>query len=599
MIKIFMKNNGNNSLKKSRTEVVLDGYAISPGIALGYVYVFRRPSVDFARLDIRSTDVNREIDLFSEARQNVKEQLESARLSSETHYGKQFSDIFDSQKAFLDDPILIKEIEDEIRNTGQTSVSIISKILSQKSDYFINLENIYFRERAFDIIDLKQKLLHAILGIHTEYLLSSPSIVIAESLSPSDTINFNRNFLLGFLTDQGGKTSHAAILARSLKIPAVVNRTNLSKLLLNDDYVIIDGFEGKIVLNPDKKTMEHYREVQKEHIQFEGDLFKQVKEPSITLDNKQIKLLANIEFDHEIADVKRNRADGVGLFRTEGMYLENQNNPSEKVQYKVYKKLVEHLSPQTVIIRTIDLGGDKIKPGYGHENELNPFLGWRAIRFCLDTPDVFKTQLRALLRASAHGNLKILLPMVSCVDEILLTKELICEVQQELDQKGKSFNKDVPIGIMIETPSAAITANILAEYVDFFSIGTNDLTQYVLAIDRTNDKVARSCSAFNPAVVELIAKTVKAANRHNIDVSLCGELGSVPEAIPLLLGLGLRCISVNPHALPEVKKIVRSLDTEKCDALYKSVKKLHTARQIEIKCQAFLKANVPNLKFIK
>ncbi|MCD4693075.1 MAG: phosphoenolpyruvate--protein phosphotransferase, partial [Calditrichales bacterium] len=488
-----------NNTKIKNKEIFLEGAATSPGIAIGPVFLFRPFSIDFSKLETKIENIRQEFLLFEKAKRIVLNQLEFAQINSEVNYGSQFSDIFESQKSFLHDPDLINEIKQEIKNSKHCAAYVISKILSQKSDYFINLENIYFRERAFDITDLKQKLIYAMLGIDIDYQLSTPSIVIAESLSPSDTINFNRNFILGFLTDKGGKTSHAAIMARGLRIPAVVNGKNLSKIISKNSTVIIDGFSGSIILNPKKETSAHYEKLQKEYQRFEKDLFTKIDKPAVTKDRRSIQLLANIEFIHEVTDAKLNRAEGIGLFRTESIFIEKKAEPSEESQFKIYKKLARQMQPGQVVIRTIDLGGDKLIEGYGPENELNPNLGWRAIRFCLDSPDVFKTQLRAIYRASVFGNVKILIPMISSVDEIMQTKELIKEVQRELMERDISFKSDVPLGIMIETPAAAVSAKFLAGYVDYFSIGTNDLTQYVLAIDRTNDRVSKSYNTFNPS----------------------------------------------------------------------------------------------------
>ncbi len=585
-------------LKTPLKEIVLHGRPTSPGVAIGSAFQFHAPKINLNELKVKSSNIAEELDFFANAILKVAQQLESSQKASEQQYGNQFSEIFESQKAFLKDPVLIKEIEEEIRNSGYGAAFVVSKILADKGDYFINLESAYFRDRAYDILDLKQQLIHALLGIDTDYRLDKPSIVVAEMLSPSDTVQFNRNFILGFLTDKGGENSHAAILARGLRIPAVVYGHSLSRLIMPGSQLILDGFNGGIIINPTPKTIAHYEEIQKEHQRFEHQLLKELELPSQTKDGTPVHLLANIEFAHEINDVKQNHAEGVGLFRTESMFIEKRSLPSEEEQFTVYRQIAEQLAPSPATIRTIDLGGDKFLENYSQDDELNPFLGWRAIRFCLDEPEIFKTQLRAILRAALYGNIHILIPMVSSVNEIIRTKELIAEAGDELLRKGVEFKADLPLGIMIETPAAAIMAEELATYVDFFSIGTNDLTQYVLAIDRTNDKVSAAYTTFNPAVLKFIAHTIKAGTEHKKPVTLCGEFAANPLAIPLLLGMELRNFSMNPHYIAETKKIVRSVDLQACKQLYADIQTLHTADAIEEKCRALIKANVQNLEFL-
>jgi len=581
--------------KFPKKEVILEGMPTSPGIAMGPVYIFNPYPINISELESEAKDPRQEILLFDRARRRVLEQLKFAQENSETSYGDKFSDIFETQQAFLNDQVLMDEIKKAIQEKAQSAVHVVAEILAQKSDYFINLENTYFRERAFDIIDLKQKLILALVGINIDYQLSRPSIVLAESLSPSDTVHFNRKFILGFLTDKGGKTAHATILARGLRIPAVVNRISLSKLVNRNDFIIIDGFKGTIIINPTDETLEKYQRLQQHYQNLDKDLIETAGQKAVTPDGQEIQLLVNIELPNEVDDNKNYFADGIGLFRTENIFLQHNYEPDEETQFQIYTKIVEKNAPDPVVIRTIDVGGDKMIEGFGPQRELNPYLGWRAIRFCLDRPEIFKTQLRAILRASVLGNVIILIPMVSSLEEVVQTKALIQEAQNELKAKNLRFNDNVPLGIMIETPAAAIYADIFARHVDYFSIGTNDLTQYVLAIDRTNDRVARYYNSFNPAVLLLMHKTIQAAKKRNIAVSICGEFGALPEAIAVLLGMGLRSFSMSPQFIPRAKKVIRSLDTRKCVDLFNEVKKLNTSIQVEQKCREFVRELIPDL----
>ena len=585
-----------NNISASGKEIIIKGTATSPGIAVGSVFIFRPYSINTSELDLQIENIEQEIVFFDNAIEQVTKKLNYSQNKSELRYGAQFTEIFESQIAFLKDPELLKEIKQEIRDSGFSAAYGVSKILSQKSDHFINLENTYFRERAFDIIDLKQKLIHALLGIDSNYQLNNPSIVVAEMLSPSDTIQFNRNFILGFLTDRGGKTSHAAILARGLKIPSVVNGYNLSQVLQQGDYIIIDGFRGMIIIRPTEETKQEYLKYQQDYDKFEQDLAKYLDRPSVTADGKEIEFLANIGFPHEIVEVDKNKAAGVGLFRTENIFIETQAEPTEEAQYEIYKQLAEKLNPRPLVIRTIDLGGDKLLENYNLESELNPFLGWRAIRFCLDRPDIFATQLRAILRASVYGNIKILVPMISAVEEILQTRAMIDKLQQELREKKIPFSDNIPLGVMIETPAAAMAAHLYVPYVNYFSIGTNDLTQYVLAIDRTNEKVSKLYNTFNPAVLEFIYRTIRTGIENNIDVSVCGEFAALPEAIPILLGMGLRSFSMSSAYLAEAKRIISSLDLKSCMKLYEDIRQLDQAEIIEKKCRDFIMKKIPDLK---
>lgn len=588
-----------NKEKVSQKEVVLEGMATSPGIAIGPVYIFNPYSINLSELESEVDDIDTEVDLFEKARLNILEQLDNSQTNSENLYGSQFNEIFETQKEFLNDSVLMNEIIQTIKEKKRSAVHTVTEVLSQKSEYFINLENTYFRERAFDILDLKQKLILFLVGINIDYHLSHPSIVIAESLSPSDTIHFNRNLILGFLTDKGGKTAHAAILARGLKIPAVVNGINLSKLIIPDDILIIDGFNGTIVINPTEATRKRYRRLQKEYQKFEENLLKGIQLLPETKDGERVQLLANIDLLEEIDTVESTYADGVGLFRTENIFLDEEREPSEENQFNIYKKLAEQMAPKQVVIRTIDIGGDKLLEGYGHSREPNPYLGWRAIRFCLDRPELFKAQLRAIYRASVFGNIKILIPLVSSINEVIRTKAFIREVKAELREKYIAYNDNLQIGLMIETPSAAILADTLADYADYFSIGTNDLTQYVLAIDRTNDRVSKYYNSFNPAVLKMVSDSIKAAQNKKIDITLCGEFGAQPEAIPLLLGMGLRSLSMTPQYILEAKMIIRSLNIDQCVDLFESAMKLHTADDIERKCKEVIQSIIPDAQLLK
>jgi phosphotransferase system enzyme I (PtsI) len=584
--------------KKIKKEVVLEGVGTSPGIAYGPAYVFNPYSINVSELETEIDDAEQEILYFEKARREVLKQLKYAQNNSEANYGDQFSDIFETQQAFLDDDVLLNEIRQALRDKKKSAVHVVTEVLSKKSEYFINLENTYFRERAFDILDLKQKLILTLVGINIDYQLSKPSIVLAESLSPSDTVHFNRNFLLGFLTDKGGKTSHAAILARGLQLPAVVNGNNLSKIIQNDDFIILDGFHGKIIINPSDQTIKKYKAKQKEYQSFKKTLLYEIEEKTETLDGHYIQLMANIEFAHELTDVRKNHAEGIGLFRTEHIFMDDNIDHDEDSQFQIYKKLALQSAPHEVVIRTIDIGGDKIVEGFGPGREPNPYLGWRAIRFCLDRPDIFRTQLRAIYRASIYGKVGILIPLVSSISEISQTINLINEVKEDLQLKNIEFNDNVPLGIMVETPAAAISADIFAKYVDYFSIGTNDLTQYILAIDRTNDRVSKYFNSFNPAVLSMVKLTIDAARKNNISVTICGEFGAVPEAIPLLLGMGLKSFSLTPHFIPETKKIIRSISLEKCEKLYKKVRKLHTEKAVETTCRKFMQENITDIKLL-
>ena len=575
-------------------ELVFDAQTTAPGIAIGAAYVFRPYSYELEKIAKTQTERSTELAQLENARLKVLHQIGFALKRNNASYGEKFGAIFESQLAFLDDTVLITEIEEEINNTGCAAAIAVNTVLSRKSEHFLNLENPFFRERAFDIIDLRQKWILALLGQGIDYQLNYPAIIVAENLSPSDTVNFNRNLLLGILTDQGGFTSHSAIFARGLHIPSMVNNTNLSRLIKNRDMLILDGDGHKLIIHPTEDTIAFYRKKKKQT----PTLFikdKNLPEATRTHDGERIQLKLNIEFAHEAGMVKQLSADGVGLFRTEALIFERDNIPDEHCQLSIYKKAVSNLNGLPCTIRTFDLGGDKMLKGATEYNEPNPFLGWRAIRFSLDNPAIFKTQVRAMLQASAHGPLNILIPLINNLDEIFHIKELINEVRQELRLGNRKTARHVPLGIMIETPAAAVTARTLMSHVDFVSIGSNDLTMYTLAVDRTNNRIAHLYNPFEPALLKMMEMIIQASQNTGIPVSVCGEFAADIRSIPLLLGMGMREFSVAPSNFYIVKKVIHSVTLDACNALYRDVSDIYHAKEIEKRCENFLNSSVPQL----
>ncbi|GAB4374003.1 MAG: phosphoenolpyruvate--protein phosphotransferase [Calditrichia bacterium] len=586
----------------------IKGIPASPGIAIGSAFVYSEPTFAPELRIVSRKRVEHEINRFKKAVKTSREYLQNIREETEKNYGESFAEVIETQISILDDEIFLNEVEQLIRERQYDAAYATFKIFRSKKEHFLRLSDDYFRDRAFDIQNLKRLILKNLIGRQHALKLEDNSIIVAEDLSPADAIRFHHKHIIGFCTNYGGKNSHTAIVARSLGVPAVVGTEIITSIVKPHNQLILDGNGGLIIVNPDEATLKSYEQKQKQFLLVEKELLEKAVETAVTRDGHHIKVAANIEFIEELEQVTASGAEGIGLYRTEGLFLGENGLPSEDVQTEIYSRIAEAMKPQTVIIRTLDVGGDKLLPELVGLPERNPFLGWRAIRFCLDHKEFFIPQLKAILRANLHGNLHILIPMVSSIEEIHQFKEILEEAIKILESEGKPFNADLKIGTMIEIPSAALMAEHFVKEVDFFSIGTNDLIQYTLAVDRANEKIARLYNHFHPAVIQLIKRVIDVGKQAGILVSMCGEMAGDPVAVPLLLGMGLNHLSASHFLIPEVKNTIRHLSLDQCQELYQQVVQLHTAKDIQKVCEDFygklftfpanLSSNTNN-KFIK
>jgi len=564
-----------------KKEIILEGIPASPGIVIGPCFVYLENFWEPEPVVVSRRKVSEQIQRFKHSVNAVHTRLKKKHQQTRRQLGKELAEILQMQVAILEDEIFLKEVEDLIEKKRYEAPYAAFVVFRQKKEYFLKLSNEYFRDRAFDIQSLKAMIIKNMLG-HDQAVsitLEKPSIVIADNLTPANTVELYEQQVLGFATNTGGKTSHTAIVARSLSVPAVVGLKKITKQVKTGDIVILDGNQGRVVVNPTPQRIEAYQEQRRIFCIFEEELLKQSALQVQTKDGKRIYIHANIEFENEIPQVLRVGSDGIGLFRTEGYFLSRQEFISEEEQTRLYSRIAEKMHPKKVVIRTLDIGGDKLLPGAG-DREDNPFLGWRAIRFWLDHKNGFLTQLKAILRANVKGNVQILLPMVSGLGEIHQVKELLAEAAEILRKEGREFGDRINLGIMIEIPSVVMLADILAKEVDFFSIGTNDLVQYTLAVDRGNSKVAKLYSHFHPAILRMLKITLDAGRKANIPVGMCGEMAGDPIAIPLLIAMGFDYLSASHAVIPEVKKIIRELSVSECTALYREVKNMNVTQDI-------------------
>ncbi|MDR4497230.1 MAG: phosphoenolpyruvate--protein phosphotransferase [Candidatus Scalindua sp.] len=542
------------------------GIAVAPGVVIKEAFVLESEGYRIPRHLIAEDEVPKEIARLEDAIKSAMREINELEGNISKKLGSQISTIFATHRLMLEDNKLRSEFVKKIKKnkfSAEYAVSLSLRVYVRK---FQDIDDSYLSARVGDIFDIEKRLLRNLLGEKKEELenLTREVIIVAHDLSPSQTASLDTSKVKGFVTDMGGRTSHSAIVARALGIPAVVGLSTVTIEVFGGDLIIVDGNQGVVIIRPDEKTLKKYESIEKKFHMFEEKLVSELKDlPAVTLDGREIEILGNIDFPREIGASLSHGAAGIGLYRTEFLYLGSKSVPTEEEHFDAYTKSIEELKGKSIIIRTVDLGGDKIFPTETN-NEANPFLGCRSIRYCLEHPDLFKLQLRAILRASAFGNVKILFPLISSLQELRKAKNVVKEVMEELSSEGIDFDKDIKIGIMIEVPSAVMLADLFAKEVDFFSFGTNDLIQYTLAIDRNNEKVAHLFSPADPAILRSLKMVIKVAEEHNIKVGICGEMGGQVEYTMLLLGLGLREFSVAPAmVIPEVKKIIRSVTYER------------------------------------
>jgi phosphotransferase system enzyme I (PtsI) len=558
------------------------GIAASPGISIAEALVIDSEDYRIPYRTIepgqRMTEIQRVRNAFKEA---VRELTELAVAQDQASAGK-VQDIFAVHLRFLRDRSLRKEITDTVHTQSVSAEYAISTVLRRIAAHFTHVKDAYISERAADIYDVERRLLRSLLGRRREdvHHLTKEVVIVARELSPTQTASFNKQFVKGIATDVGGRTSHSAIVARSLGIPAVVALEDFSEQVRPGDVVVVDGNRGIVIANPDPNTLAEYRKSLREFDALERRLDSVKGKPAATRDGTRITLLGNIEFPEEAEVVLEKGGDGVGLYRTEFLYLMREDDPSEQDHYEAYAKTLRICRGMPVVIRTFDLGADKYSQRKRFVPERNPFLGLRSIRYCLQNLPMFKTQLRAILRASALGKVKVMFPLITNLQELRQAKLVMRDVMEDLDDDGIPYDKDLAVGIMVETPAAALTAASLARESDFFSIGTNDLTQYTLAVDRGNELVSTLYSAVEPAVLRLIRTVVQDAYKARIEVSVCGEMASEPDYVMVLLGLGIHTLSVTPPMIPEVKQIIRSVTLEQCHLLARKVIAMNSENHI-------------------
>jgi phosphotransferase system enzyme I (PtsI) len=571
----------------ARKEIRFEGAGVSPGIARGKVHVVRDELDEVVRYRIAPSQVADEISRFETALIQTRMQILEMQQRIAESIGAKDAAIFDAHLLVVEDRTLIDEVLRKLETDLCNVEWIFQEVATRYAETLNKIDDPYLRERALDIQDVTKRVIRNLQGKapRTFVALTEPHILVAHNLTPSDTASINRSNVLGIATDLGSRTSHTAILARSLNIPAIVGLHDITAKLESGQQILLDGNDGYLIVNPTPETLACYADIESKRAKVAAQLKELRETTSTTRDGRHIVLSANIELPQDVDVVKANGAEGIGLYRTEFLYLNRPSLPTEDEQYEIYRKVAERVRPDPLIIRTFDLGGDKLAPGtVDIADELNPFLGWRAIRFCLENIEIFKTQLRAILRASAVGNVKIMFPMISGLDELRRAIAVLDECKEELRSRNVDMSKKIEVGAMIEIPSAAICASVLAPEVDFFSIGTNDLIQYALAVDRVNEKIAHLYKPTHPAVLRLLKMIADAAHANNLWVGVCGEMAGDIALIPLLLGLGMDELSTAAILVPRVKRAVQSLTIPECRELVEETFKLNTASQILARC---------------
>ena len=574
---------GDNALKEIRFE----GAGVSPGIARSQVHVARDEVDEVVRYRIAPSQVGDEISRFETALIQTRMQILEMQQRIAESIGAKDAAIFDAHLLVVEDRTLIDEVLRKLETDLCNVEWIFQEVATRYAETLNKIDDPYLRERALDIQDVTKRVIRNLQGKapKTFLALTEPHILVAHNLTPSDTASMDRAKVLGIATDLGSRTSHAAILARSLNIPAVVGLHDITAKLETGQHVLLDGNDGCLTVNPTPETLAHYAEIESRRAKVTARLKELRETTSTTRDGYHVVLSANIELPEDVDAVAANGAEGIGLYRTEFLYLNRTTLPTEDEQYEIYRRVAERVRPNPLIIRTFDLGGDKLAPGtVDITDELNPFLGWRAIRFCLENVEIFKTQLRAILRASVVGNVKIMFPMISGLDELRRAIVILGECKEKLRSAKIDAAEKVEVGAMVEIPSAAICASVLAPEVDFFSIGTNDLIQYALAVDRVNEKIAHLYEPTHPAVLRLLKMIVDAGHAHNIWVGVCGEMAGDIALVPLLLGLGVEELSTAAILVPRVKRAVQSLSIPECRELVEETFKLNTASEILARC---------------
>ncbi|AUI36010.1 phosphoenolpyruvate--protein phosphotransferase [[Bacillus] caldolyticus] len=561
-------------------EKTIHGIAASSGIAIAKAYRLETPHLAAEKRTV--ADVEAEIARLEAAVAKAKEELEAIKQHALEKIGEDKAAIFAAHLLVLDDPELLNPIKEKIKTEQVNAEYALHETASFFISMFEGMNNEYMKERAADIRDVTKRVLAHLLGvtISNPSLISEEVVIIAEDLTPSDTAQLNRQYVKGFATDIGGRTSHSAIMARSLEIPAVVGTKAVTAEVKNGDMVIVDGLDGQVVVNPSPELLARYEEKRARYEEQKAEWAKLVDQPTVTADGVHVELAANIGTPDDVKGALANGAEGIGLYRTEFLYMGRSELPTEDEQFAAYKTVLEQMNGKPVVVRTLDIGGDKELPYLHLPKEMNPFLGFRAIRLCLEMQDMFRTQLRALLRASVHGNLKIMFPMIATLDEFRQAKAILLEEKEALLRQGVPVADDIEVGMMVEIPAAAVMADQFAREVDFFSIGTNDLIQYTMAADRMNERVSYLYQPYNPAILRLISYVIDAAHREGKWVGMCGEMAGDPIAIPILLALGLDEFSMSATSILPARAQLKRLSKEDAVCVKETVLSLGTAEEV-------------------
>jgi len=562
-------------------ELILKGINASPGICIGKAYLVDKEGVDIvARYYIETKKLQGEIKRFKAAVKKARDEIRTVIDDSPEEL--QRAHILETHLALLKDKMLYGKTIEIIESDGINAEWALKRVVSNLKAVFLGMADAYLKERASDIVHVTDSIMRNLVGAKAEKIadIDKRVILVARDLSPADTSQINLEKIMGFITDRGGKASHTGIVAQALEIPAVVGLKSATQHIKSDNLIVVDGNKGKVIINPDEKSLVDYEERKIDYEQYRAVITRESHLSAETTDGVQLEVMANIELPEEVVSVKNYGGDGIGLYRTEFQYMNRAIFPSEEELFEKYKDVVEVMAPKPVTIRTLDINGDKAVANQNGQDEANPALGLRSIRYCLRKPDVFLTQLRAILRAAAFGHVRILFPMISAYFEICEARKLLDQAAESLEKEGLEYNRDIKIGIMIEVPSAVVLADLLAEKADFFSIGTNDLIQYALAIDRLNSNVAHLYQPLDPAVIRLLKQVADVAQSKGIEVYMCGEMASAAHHVPFLLGLGLDELSMNPQSIPNIKRVIRSLSQSEAQAFMQDVLTKKTARGV-------------------